>query len=110
MVPIARRSRTLNEGTTSRPRPCSICEMPVTSPIVERSVLRLREIQAMPSFLRSMLRTKFMRQLVAAGSNDSVLNGIAISSTQPSGVTRAAACQIPSQSNCRCVTPSKMPS
>src|SRR5205814_101221 len=66
--------------------------MPVSTPASETSVIGmpgLIEDQRTISVLRRMTRVKSNAQLFCPGSYEMLLNGIAISATQPSGARRA---------------------
>ena len=69
-------------------------------PDVLGSELRLRETQPVRSSRRAIARRKLMPQVSLLGSNDSVLNGIAISVIQPRSSTVEAVYQMPSQFHC----------
>ena len=69
-------------------------------PDVLGSELRLRETQPVRSSRRAIARRKLMPHVSFSGLNDSVLNGIAISVTQPCSSIVDAVYQMPSQSHC----------
>ena len=94
-----RRSLTESDGTTSRPTPCSSPLSPIDVPDdagVGVAVAR-DPGHALVRAARSRA-PKLMPQVSLLGSNDSVLNGIAISVIQPRSSIVAAVSQMPSQS------------
>jgi hypothetical protein len=72
--------------------------MPVTNPKMLGLYVRLRDTHAISSPRRRMPRPKLKPQSVVEGSNGRVLNGIAISATQPVSSMDAAVSQMTVQS------------
>jgi hypothetical protein len=75
--------RTLPDGTTSSPTPWFKFAKPIARPDALGLYCRLRDTHALFSFLRTTPREKFKPQVSVLGSNDSDLNGIAISAIHP---------------------------
>jgi hypothetical protein len=92
-TPVAKLLRSLaaRDGTTSRPMPCRSPSNPIASPETAGLYARLRETQAMISFLRATVREKLSPQVSVVGSNEIDLNGISISAVQPPSKRPAAA-------------------
>ncbi len=97
-------------GTTSSPRPCRSPASPVRRPVRARSCVRLKETQPCCSLSRPCQRVMLKPQASRAGSNESDLNGIAVSAVHPPESRRAAASQMPSHSQFWRSTSVKRPS
>ena len=83
-------SRKLADGTTSRPRGSSPSK-PTAKPDTAGLYARLRDTQAMFSFLRTTPREKLRPHVSVCGSNEIDLNGIANSAIQPPSKRPASA-------------------
>ena len=101
LPPVSRRERALVYGFTRRSRAVPVCARPVSTPASDtRDRLNARGTgaQKSTSFRRRMCREKLIPQSgAAARSYRSVLNGIAISTTQPSATRRVRTVHTPSQ-------------
>ena len=78
--------------------PCCRPERPGTWPMRERFCVRLKDSQPYCSLSPPCQRVKLRPQASRDGSKESVFSGIAVSAVQPSPSRRAAASQMPSQS------------
>ena len=77
------RSLTASDGTISSPMPCCSPSNPTASPETAGLYARLRDTQALTSFLRTTVREKLSPHVSVVGSNEIDLYGISISAVQP---------------------------